>query len=78
MDFVEQGEATLIEFSRDHIVGSCGKEKRNLEQTSAAEGGGWAKVADSLRWESVADGLLCVSPVIVPGNEGRCGHGFCR
>ena len=67
MVFVLKGDATLIEFSRDHIIGQCGKERRNLEQSSADEGGGWENVADLIKWESIADDLLCVNPIIVPG-----------
>jgi hypothetical protein len=67
MVFVLKGDATLIEFSRDHIIGQCGKERRNLEQSSADEGGGWGNVADLIKWESIADDLLCDGPVIVPG-----------
>ena len=68
MDLVLQGEATLIEFSHDHIRGQCGKIKRYLEQSSATDGGGWDNVADLIRWEDIENTLLSTYPVIVPGS----------
>ena len=68
MELVHDGGATMIEFSRDHIIGQCGKERRNLEQGSADEVGGWQKVANLVNWEALSDDLLCVDfPIIVPG-----------
>jgi len=68
MVFVRNGEATSIEFSRHHIIGECGKKRRNLEQSGADEAGGWENVAGLINWESIAGSLLCADgPIIVPG-----------
>jgi len=68
MEFVRQGEATLIEFSRDHIIGTCGKEKRNLETTNADDVGGWSDFAGLVNWDTyVGDGLCPDGPMILPG-----------
>ena len=55
---VETGDATLIEFSSEHITGRCGTEKRNLEQSSAASVGGWAAVFSRIRWDAEAEGSV--------------------
>lgn len=69
MEYVQQGAATHIEFSGAHIVGFCGKEKRNLEQTSAHKDGGWQDFVLRVGWGDMADEFLFQdsSSVIVPG-----------
>lgn len=67
MVYVEKGEATIIEFTHEHLMGRCGKKKEYLERGSAEDVGGWDIVADSVRWEDFADDLLCGGSIIIPG-----------
>jgi hypothetical protein len=44
LEYVQQGEATLIEVNRNSIVGTSGRLTSKLEKTSGSEIGGWDTV----------------------------------